>query len=285
MEDFIKVLSDLKLKLIKEEELKIGFPIEEGQYESIYEGTFNNSKVAIKKLYLYSFLFEKEVSFINSIYEFNKLQTLEDDNISKFIGFCIAENDRIIYFVSEFIEGKSLKELYPFLKDNEKIDIIHKLCSILVKLHNKNLYHSNLKPSKIIINNDKVILINDEIYCKFKFRILPQICGFSTLNNYDIPEIYEIDEEFNRSIISTKADIWSLGLIISEIFSGCVPWYKFNNFQIIKRLMNKTLFTMPEISNKFALSLAKMCLIMEVDKRPTSNEICKVLEEYKLKNQ
>lgn len=122
-----------------------------------------------------------------------------------------------LFVLREYINGQPLN-LYSQendLSDKDIIGIASQLCDILSYLHGQNppIIHRDLKPANIIINHNKVWLID--------FGIARQY----TANNDSDTEIfgtrdYAPPEQYGFSQTDARADIYSLGVVLRFLLTG-----------------------------------------------------------------
>ncbi len=101
------------------------------------------------------------------------------------------------------------------------------------------------------------------------------------------PENYNFDDEEDEKPIeiSVAFDVWSLGCIIAETFSGIIPWenYKKKNHPneiIVMRLLERRVdFPIPESLPDKLSTLLKECFKTEPEERITTEDLLKRLTE------
>lgn len=119
----------------------------------------------------------------------------------------------------EYFKGISLSQyLYNFNKKNRVVKglPIHKIKTItrgvvsgLVYLHSKKITHSELNPSNILVNEEdesKVKIINHSLRLR--------------KDNIQKNPYYSSPELAFQKTMNNKTDIWSLGSIVFELFTG-----------------------------------------------------------------
>ncbi len=99
----------------------------------------------------------REIASLKKI-SFRGIPKIYDDNATD-----VANPEIPLFFVSEWIEGKTLHEIY--LKKPTSIDeairITRDLCLIVDTCHRENILHRDIKPQNIIISNDGVTYLVD----------------------------------------------------------------------------------------------------------------------------
>ena len=101
-------------------------------------------------------------------------------------------------------------------------------------LHSKKIYFNSLEPESIIIDNNDNIRLSDYAYSKITGSEVNQRCGFKTdnntyMNSYTAPELISYNKgklHKHRSKGSDKSDLWELGVLIYEMITGNLLFYK-----------------------------------------------------------
>ena len=205
--------------------------IGKGSFSTIYKAfnTKDNKQYAIKEV-----IIDKKSVKSNVKREFLVLKKLNHPNIVKLYDLIIDTNYNNIYFVfdyyskgdfAKFLNNKPLKEKY--CKKYAK-----QLGDGLQYLIENNIIHRDLKPQNILLTNELNIKITDFGFArKFdKNTLLNTLCGSPM---YMAPEI------INKLDYSIKSDLWSVGIIIYQMFYGKVPFDVNNFIQLIKEINTK----------------------------------------------
>ena len=123
----------------------------------------------------------------------------------------ILEGDGI---VMEYIEGRTLDEFLlekPSLETRQRI--FGELLSAVNYLHKKGIIHNDLKPENIIITrSDNTLKLID-------FGLADND-AFYVWKNLGCTKKYASPELLSRNNIDARSDIYSIGIIMSEIFEG-----------------------------------------------------------------
>ena len=177
----------------------------------------------------------------------------------------------------------------------EKLISLYKLSKILESLHSKLIIHRDIKPSNVMIKEDGTLKLIDfgvskiashtSTYTKIQKGTVPYISSEQfqiDLEKYQNPNIGDV----KPVKISTKSDIWSLGVMISEMFSGVLPYSNINNkniiandFLIMKRLMNKMPFPIPNNLDDEIKEIVQKATMVDVDARASAKDIREMLEK------
>lgn len=129
------------------------------------------------------------------------------------IIYDIEEDEECVYIVEEYVRGQSLKELISRkrltnIKEVKKISLC--LCEVMEYLHCKGIYHLDIKPDNIIVNDGNVRLLD---YGNSATDESLENIRMGT-KGYAPPEMY------GRERISSASDIYSIGVLMLEMITG-----------------------------------------------------------------
>ena len=126
------------------------------------------------------------------------------------------------YITAEYVEGEDLKRLIRMagrLTPPKSISIVTQVCEGLSKAHSLGLVHRDLKPQNIMIDREGNAWIMDfGIACLHEAEGVGGSGAMIGTPEYMSPEQAELKETDKRS------DLYSLGVILYEMLSGCVPF-------------------------------------------------------------
>ncbi len=130
---------------------------------------------------------------------------------------------------------KAKGEKFPF---TEKVRIARDIAYGLAYLHAYDIVHGDVKPTNILFNEEGQVRITDfglsHSSSNSLFNILAQLLLFGFLIKKDIKggtPAYMSPEQFKGSKPDKSADIYALGALLFELFTGSLPYspYAFSN--------------------------------------------------------
>ncbi|CAN6467022.1 unnamed protein product [Victoria cruziana] len=154
--------------------------------------------------------------------EIRTLKLLNHPNVVRLYEVLASKTK--IYMVLEYVTGGELFDkiaLNGRLKEREGLKLFQQLVDGVSYCHDKGVFHRDLKPENVLVDARGNIKISD-----FGLSALPQhfrddgllhtTCGSP---NYVAPEVLA-----NRGYDGATADIWSCGVILYVILTGCLPF-------------------------------------------------------------
>jgi len=120
------------------------------------------------------------------------------------------------YLSMEYVDGEDLGSLMRRigrLPADKAIEIARKLCAGVAAAHDKGVLHRDLKPSNIMLDGRGNVLITD-----FGLAgLASQLQGAEVRNG---TPAYMSPEQLAGTEVTMRSDIYSLGLVLYEIFTG-----------------------------------------------------------------
>ena len=153
------------------------------------------------------------------------------------IKVCNEDRQRtFLYTVVEYIEGQTLKQ---WMADNPRPGIAQMRATIdqiargLRAMHRMEMFHQDLKPDNILIDNNNTLKIIDfgstRIAGLAEIKTPVEQAHILGTANYSAPEYFRGEQGTNRS------DIFSLGVIAYEMLTGKLPYGEISSERAAKK--------------------------------------------------
>jgi len=128
----------------------------------------------------------------------------------------VGEVDGHTFFTMEYVDGEDLASLLRRigrLPADKALEIARQLCAGLAAAHAKGVLHRDLKPANIMLDGRGQVVVTD-----FGLAgLVDQIPGSDVRSG---TPAYMSSEQLEGKEVNAKSDIYSLGLVLYEIFTG-----------------------------------------------------------------
>ncbi|KAL0483231.1 hypothetical protein AKO1_011549 [Acrasis kona] len=199
--------------------------------------------------------------------EISVLKTIKHANIVQMIEVLKSPNH--IYIVMELVLGG---ELFDKIVSAKKFDektarrYFQQLIDGIAYCHTNKIAHRDLKPENLLLDDKDNLKISDfglSGIMQTNTIMLSTICGTP---HYVAPEV--LTGSYNGMI----ADIWSCGIILFVMISGCHPFDGDTVQELFKRIENLE-FKYPPYVSKEVRALLDKIIVVDPLKRATLTEI------------
>lgn len=134
----------------------------------------------------------------------------------------VGEEDGSQFIVMEYVSGPTLKEVIQqkgHLEPFEAVRIAREIASALESAHRNNLVHCDIKPHNILVMPDGHVKVTD-------FGIARAVSASTmTYSGSVMGSVhYFSPEQAKGTVITTKSDVYSLGVVLYEMLTGQLPF-------------------------------------------------------------
>lgn len=133
-----------------------------------------------------------------------------------------GQQNESYYIIMEYVDGGSLRERmqtgvpYPI---EEAIRILGQTCEALAYAHRQQVIHRDIKPSNILLNSASQVKLSDfgiaRILSQPTFTQMGLILGTPEYMSY---------EQARGQPVSPQSDVYSLGVVAYQLFTGQLPF-------------------------------------------------------------
>ena len=124
----------------------------------------------------------------------------------------IGEADGHLFLTMEYVDGEDLSSLLRRigrLPEDKAIEIARQICAGLAAAHERGVVHRDLKPANIMLDGNGKVRIMD-----FSLAATGPVTGIAGTPAYMAPE------QLVGGHVTAKSDIYALGLVLYELFTG-----------------------------------------------------------------
>ncbi|CDQ64412.1 unnamed protein product [Oncorhynchus mykiss] len=262
---------------IPRESLKMERRLGAGQFGEVWMGLYNNHRrVAIKNLKVGT------MSMAAFLAEANLMKELQHPRLVRLFAVVTQEP---IYIITEFMENGALVD---FLKSSEGSNIPintlidmasqanHCVAEGMAYIEAKNYIHRDLRAANI--------LVSDELICKiadFGLARLIEDNEYTAREGAKFPIKWTAPEAINYGTFSIKSDVWSFGILLTEIVTyGRIPYPGMSNPEVIQNLEKGYRMPRPENCPEDLYNIMDLCWKESPENRPTFEYLRSVLEDF-----
>lgn len=237
-----------------------------------------NRKVAVKLLkeeYLANDEFRRRFKT-----ESKAISVLSHPNIVKVYDVCLG--DRLQYIVMELVDGITLKEfieLQKILSWQDSVLFASQILSALVNAHENGIVHRDIKPQNILLTSSGTIKVTDFGIAQF-MRQNPADAG-RTIGSVH----YMSPEQARGDKVDTRADLYSVGIMMYEMLTGRLPFDSENPTQVAMMQMSAPAIAPRKVNPDIPVGLEEI-IARAMRKNPDERyqwaaELLAALEEFR----
>ncbi|KAI3698242.1 hypothetical protein L6452_31355 [Arctium lappa] len=216
----------------------------EGSFGKVYKGRrkYTGQTVAMKFILKHG---KSEKDIHNLRQEIEILRKLKHENIIQMLDS--FESPQEFCVVTEFAQG----ELFEILEDDkclpeEEVQRITKqLVRALHYLHSNRIIHRDMKPQNILICAGGVVKLCDFGFARAMSTNTVVLRSIKGTPLYMAPELVR-EQPYNHTV-----DLWSLGVILYELFVGQPPFYTNSVYALIRHIIKDPVKYPDNMSSNF----------------------------------
>ena len=238
----------------------------QGSSGSVFLGQSKKSKelVAIKVIFIHDT--DDQVHAENTRKEANFLQGLDHPNVIKI--FDVIETQNMMIIIMEYASKGTLTANIPLNPIDARYVFYQILCAVHYLHETKHIVHRDLKADNILLDdkfNVKVIDFGLSKKVESTSELMTTRCGSPC---YVSPEVVLSNG------YTSKAEVWSLGIILYLLFVGDFPFFDNNIQNLFRKILHEPVVFPDYVSIPQNIkNLIVDILNKDPKKRPTISEI------------
>uniref|UniRef100_A0A8B9KB21 Tyrosine-protein kinase n=1 Tax=Astyanax mexicanus TaxID=7994 RepID=A0A8B9KB21_ASTMX len=259
---------------IPRESLKLDKRLGAGQFGEVWMATYNkHTKVAVKTMK------PGTMSVEAFLMEANLMKSLQHDKLVRLNA--VVTKEEPIYIITEFMEKGSLLD---FIKTDEGnrlqlpklIDFSAQIAEGMAYIEQRNYIHRDLRAANILVNKSLVCKIAD-----FGLARIIEDNEYTAREGAKFPIKWTAPEAINYGSFTIKSDVWSFGILLTEIISyGRTPYPGMTNPEVIRSLERGYRMQRLDSCPQELYDIMLECWKNKPEDRPTFEYLQSVLEDF-----
>ncbi|KAJ1299532.1 hypothetical protein OPQ81_011090 [Rhizoctonia solani] len=202
----------------------------------------------------------------------------QHEHILPLYGFSVVGED--LAMVSPWMSNGHIKDYVSRNPSCDRLALCAQLAQAIAYLHTQNVVHGDIKGPNVLISDAGTAQVTDfgvsiVDHREIEFSITSSGRGThrwqASINH--APEILQ-----GKSDSTKEADVYALGMTMTEIYSGKQPYDEMNLFQIVQEVINGARpprpFMLPmDATGNTIWKLMTHCWAGNTEERPTSGEV------------
>ena len=192
----------------------------------------------------------------------------------------IQEHEDQIFIVMEYVDGQTLAEKKHNLSQKQSIEMGTQIADGLAAAHEKGIVHRDIKPENIMVRKDGIVQIMD-----FGLAKLAGVSRLTKEGSTVGTAGYMSPEQVQGQDVDHRTDIFSLGVLLYEMFGGELPFKGVHETAMAYEIVNVDAAPLSSLRQEIDPQLDAIvleCLAKEPDERyQSAKEVSKELRRFK----
>ncbi|KAK9450840.1 kinase-like domain-containing protein [Limtongia smithiae] len=212
--------------------------------------------------------------------EIQLLRDMQHENIVQYIGS--SSDGQFLNIFLEYVPGGSVATLLsnygPLEEPLIRIFVKQILCG-LTYLHDRDIIHRDIKGANVLVDNKGKIKISDfGISKRVEAGLMPSGANGKDNLQHHRPSLqgsvyWMAPEVVKQTSYTRKADIWSLGCLVVEMFTGTHPFPNSTQMQALFKIGTMCSPDIPKVASEDARQFLDCTFELDFEKRASAAEL------------
>lgn len=200
--------------------------------------------------------------------EVRTARQVSHDNVCRM--FDVGDMDGQLFLSMEYVDGEDLSSLLRrigHLPEEQAVRIARQLCAGVAAAHRQGILHRDLKPANVMIDGRGQVRITD-------FGLAGLSGAFRGAEVRAGTPAYMAPEQLGGEAVDERSDVYALGLVLYELFTGRSAWEAGSSLdEILERRQSQTPTNPTTLVRNLDPAVERVilrCLERDPDKRPAN---------------
>ena len=223
---------------------------------------------------------EEQPEYVKRFVREAKLATkIRHPNLVAVHGAGIDEAKGVYFLVMDYVKGDTLRSTIAFggvQDEKEAVRIILQVADVLAAAQRFGMVHRDLKPENIMLTQDGTAKLLDLGVAKISGGIDSLKTTAKTV--FGTPAYISPEQAIDSSTVDSRADVYSLGIILFELLSGRRPYTGTTPTEVLQQLLDRS--PIPDVrtfndkvSPKLSAVLSLMCAKRAEDRLASPRDV------------
>ncbi|CAO3590166.1 unnamed protein product [Absidia cylindrospora] len=207
--------------------------------------------------------------------EITLLQELQHENIVPYLGS--RSDDTYFSIFLEYVPGGSVAGLlasYGAFQEPLIKSFVRQILRGLTYLHGKDIVHRDIKGANVLVDNKGGVKISDfGISKKVEGDLMQMTSAGSQRPSFQGSIFWMAPEVVKQTQYTHKADIWSVGCMVIEMFTGDHPFPEYSQMQAIFQIGSDSAPDIPTHISADGKDFLKCAFQLDHEKRPSASDL------------
>lgn len=189
-----------------------------------------------------------------------------------------------IYYVSmEYVDGVTLSDVMKFggpMSMADGIPLMLQILNALREVHRVGIIHRDVKPHNIMVTSEHFAQLMD-----FGISISSDVSRYTEMEDIMGTPAYMSPEQFQGGVLDQRSDLYSVGVILFEMFTGGPPFHGTTMWQLMQSHLQKAPPTPSSILHDIPAGMDNV-ILRALEKKPekrfqTADEMILALERLR----
>jgi eukaryotic-like serine/threonine-protein kinase len=173
--------------------------------------------------------------------------------------FGLEESTRLLFFVMEFVEGRTLSAIlgdHGALKADVARAVLVDVADALEYAHRRGVVHRDVKPGNVIVDTEGMCVVTDFGVAKARGGSMLTSAGVAVGS-----PLYMSPEQWS-GVATAQSDQFSLGAMAYEMVTGCTAFAGETTEEVMRRVLDTTPPALQDVAPACPAALAQTVMRM-----------------------